>query len=213
LLAKSLYPDLDLELQLFDRGAVLVAGLDEAGRGALAGPVVAGAVVLPLERSHLQAALPEVRDSKLMTSRQRDLAFDRILDLALAAATGSASSAEIDAVGLIPATRLAMTRALAGLATPPSHLLLDYMLLPEVDVPQTSMPHCDARCLTVSCASVLAKVTRDRVMTDLGRQFPGYGFGRHKGYATVTHRSALAALGPCEAHRRSYAPVAALLPC
>jgi ribonuclease HII len=201
LLAKALYPDLDLELQLFDRGVVLVAGLDEAGRGALAGPVVAGAVVLPLERSHLQAALPEVRDSKLMTSRQRDLAFDRILDLALAAATGSASSAEIDAVGLIPATRLAMTRALAGLATPPSHLLLDYMLLPEVDVPQTSMPHCDARCLTVSCASVL------------GRQFPGYGFGRHKGYATVTHRSALAALGPCEAHRRSYAPVAALLPC
>jgi ribonuclease HII len=192
---------------------VLVAGLDEAGRGALAGPVVAGAVVLPLDQLRLHSALREVRDSKLMTARQRERAFDRILDLAHTAATGAASSDEIDRLGLIPATRLAMTRALSGLTSAPAHLLLDYMLLPEVDLPQTSMPHCDARCLSVSCASVLAKVTRDHIMIELDRRYPGYGFGQHKGYATAAHRSALAALGPCDAHRRSYAPVADLLPC
>lgn len=207
------YPDLDLELQLHEGGFVEVAGLDEAGRGALAGPVVAGAVILPLGHADLIVSLSKVRDSKLMTPRQRALAFDRIVSVALATGIGAASSAEIDTHGLIPATRLAMTRALEGLTRTPAHLLLDYMLLPEIELPQTSMAHCDARCLTVACASVLAKVSRDRLMVDLDRRFPGYGFGRHKGYATATHLSALASLGPCEAHRRSYAPVAAQLAC
>jgi ribonuclease HII len=190
----------------------VVAGLDEAGRGALAGPVVAGAVILPLDRDDMLVQLSEVRDSKLMSARQREASLGRILTLATSAATGSASHSEIDAVGLIEATRLAMMRALDGLGLAPGHLILDYMLLPECELPQTSMAHGDAKCLSIAAASVLAKVTRDRLMVQLSRRYPEYGFAQHKGYGTQAHRSALAAHGPCAIHRRSYAPVAASLP-
>jgi ribonuclease HII len=192
-------------------GVPAIAGLDEAGRGALAGPVVAAAVILPLAREDLADRLSDVRDSKLMTARQRELNLTHILDVSSAAATGSASPVEIDALGLIPATRLAMMRALSLLEHAPAHLILDYMILPECELPQTSIAHGDARCLSISAASVLAKVTRDRMMCELDGRYPAYDFARHKGYGTRAHRSALAAHGPCEIHRRSYAPVAASL--
>lgn len=204
-------PDLHLEHTLYTGGVSAIAGLDEAGRGALAGPVVAAAVILPLAREDLAERLRDVRDSKLMTARQRELNLAHILDVSSAAATGSASSFEIDAVGLIPATRLAMMRALSLLQHAPAHLILDYMILPECELPQTSIAHGDARCLTVSAASVLAKVTRDRMMCELDDRYPVYGFSRNKGYGTRAHRTALEAHGPCEIHRRSYAPVAASL--
>ncbi len=188
-----------------------IAGLDEAGRGALAGPVVAAAVILPLARADLEERLSEVRDSKLMTARQREINLVQILDLCRASATGSASPFEIDSMGLIAATRLAMMRALGQLGLAPAHLLLDYMLLPECELPQTSIAHGDARCLSISAASVLAKVSRDRIMRALDQRYPGYGFARHKGYGTHAHNLALRANGPCEIHRRSYAPVAASL--
>lgn len=204
-------PNLYLERALHGGGVTSVAGLDEAGRGALAGPVVAAAVVLPLDRTDLAESLSEVRDSKQMTARQRERSLGRILELASAAATGSASSTEIDTLGIIPATRLAMMRALQQLTPAPAHLVLDYMILPECELPQTSMAHGDARCLSVSAASVMAKVTRDRLMQEFDWRYPAYGFTQHKGYATRAHRSALAAIGPCEIHRASYAPVAASL--
>jgi ribonuclease HII len=204
-------PNLRLERTLHAGGVPAIAGLDEAGRGALAGPVVAAAVILPVAHLDLAEQLSDVRDSKLMTARQRELNLTRILDVSSAAATGSASPAEIDTLGLIPATRLAMLRALSRLECAPAHLILDYMILPECELPQTSIAHGDAKCLSISAASVLAKVTRDRVMCELDGRFPAYGFARHKGYGTRAHRSALAAHGPCEIHRRSYAPVAASL--
>jgi ribonuclease HII len=200
-----------LEQSLYDGGVTAIAGLDEAGRGALAGPVVAAAVMLPVTRGDLRDRLSTVRDSKMMTPRQREASLTSILDISRAAATGSANSSEIDRLGLIRATRLAMTRALQELAEAPGHLILDYMILPDCELAQTSIAHGDALCLSVAAASVLAKVTRDRMMIDLDRRFPAYGFAQHKGYGTQAHRSALAAFGPCNIHRRTYAPVAASL--
>jgi ribonuclease HII len=147
-----------------------------------------------------------------MTAHQRETNLSRILDSSSAAATGAASPQEVDRLGLIPATRLAMMRALNDIDPSPAHLVLDYMILPECELPQTSIAHGDAICLSVAAASVLAKVTRDHMMLELDRRYPGYGFARHKGYGTQAHRTALAALGPCDIHRRSYAPVAAILP-
>ncbi len=172
---------------------------------------MAAAVILPLVRTDLLQRLSCVRDSKLMTARQREINLGHILGICSAAATGAAGPAEIDSLGLIAATRLAMMRALGQLKVAPAHLLLDYMILPESELPQTSIAHGDALCLSISAASVLAKVTRDRMMGVLDLIYPAYGFARHKGYGTRAHRAALAAHGPCEIHRRSYAPVAACL--
>jgi ribonuclease HII len=209
--SRTIRPDLKLERALLAGGVLQVAGIDEAGRGALAGPVVAAAVVLPVDRPDLPDRLAEVRDSKLMTPHQREINFARIMACSDSAATGLASHEEIDQLGLISATRLAMMRAVDQLGQVPAHLVLDYMILPECELPQTSLAHGDATTLSIAAASVLAKVTRDRMMIELDRRFPGYGFARHKGYGTRDHRLALAAFGPCDVHRRSYAPVAASL--
>lgn len=200
-------PDLKHERSLRRRGHTLVAGLDEAGRGSLAGPVVAGAVVLPIERRNLRRALSGVRDSKLMAAAAREHWAGRIEQLALASAVGAASAAEVDQLGLLPATRLAMRRALAALKCSPTFLLIDHLPLPAADLPQQPITRGDQTVLSIAAASVLAKVARDRIMVQLDERYPGYGFAQHKGYATAAHRQALQRNGPCPEHRQSYAPV------
>lgn len=207
--ASARRPDLQLELALLAAGVERIAGIDEAGRGALAGPVVAAAVILPLERPGLATELCEVNDSKQLTAAARERVYNSIVGCSLAFAVGSADNHEVDQLGLLPATRLAMSRALTELVPQPEHLLLDYMLLSEHELPQTSQAKADTKSLTVAAASILAKVTRDRWMMARDRDYPGYGFGQHKGYGTAQHRNALKRLGPSPLHRQSYAPVAA----
>jgi ribonuclease HII len=202
-------PDLRYEFSLWQSGISLVAGLDEAGRGAWAGPVAAAAVILS-PASDLIDRLKGVRDSKQMTARQRLLAAEKIRAVALAWGVGFASSVEIDDNGIVPATRLAMGRALARLDILPQHLLIDALRLPAVDLPQTALIKGDCRVLSISAASVLAKTERDRLMENLDSLHPGYGFARHKGYGTALHRAALATLGACSQHRRSFKPVNSL---
>jgi len=201
-----LAPTLEFELRHWQAGLRVVAGLDEAGRGALAGPVAAAAVVLPAEAGVIER-LAGVRDSKQMTARQRDEWAAVVRQVALAWGVGLASEAEIESHNIIGATRLAMGRALEAVDLPVEYLLLDALRLPAVSCPQQPIVHGDARCLSIAAASVLAKTERDRIMVALDRQFPGYGFARHKGYATALHRAALAELGPSPVHRRSFAPV------
>lgn len=204
-------PNLVLELALHNDGIAIIAGIDEAGRGAWAGPVVAAAVVLPLERSDLKSELDGVRDSKLLNACQRSHWAGIILEIASAISIGQATAEEVDTLGLIPATRSAMTRAIHKLDPSPDHLLIDHILLPESELPQTALPRGDAIVLSIAAASIIAKVTRDNIMIGLEEHYPGYGFSRHKGYGTRVHREALAALGPSPVHRRSFTPIAALL--
>lgn len=200
-------PDLSLETPLWQAGLNRLAGLDEAGRGAWAGPVYAAAVVLPPIGEELLARLPGVRDSKLMTARQRAAWAEVIRATAAAWGVGWATNAEIDAQGILPATRLAMQRAIEQLAWPPEHLLIDALRLPALDLPQTALVRGDQRSLSIAAASVLAKTARDAFMTGLESQYPGYGFAAHKGYGTARHRRALIELGPCPQHRFSFAPL------
>lgn len=202
-------PDLTFEFELLRDDCVHIAGLDEAGRGAWAGPVIAAAVILPLERFNLVWSLEGVRDSKQMTPIQRETWASRIHQVALTVGLGVASADEVDRLGLIPATREAMKRALTDLCEPPEHLLIDHLRLPEVALPQTALTRGDSRVLSIAAASVIAKVTRDQAMLTLDASFPGYGFARHKGYGTAEHRAALKRLGPCPFHRFTYAPIAA----
>ena len=207
---RSIWPGLDEELALVGQGYHLVAGVDEAGRGAWAGPVYAAAVILPLERRDLRDVLKGVADSKQLSPQRRETLLKVILDVALSVGVGSASVNEIDELGILPATRLAMGRAIDGLAPPPEVLLLDYVQLPEVVLPQRSLPKADESCLSVAAASIVAKVSRDEWMVKLHKDYPGYEFARHKGYGTAAHRSALARLGPSSVHRMSWAPLRSL---
>jgi ribonuclease HII len=195
--------------ELLGDGCSTLAGLDEAGRGAWAGPVVAAAVVLPLDCPDLAKSLAGVRDSKQMTPNQREFWASAIRQIALGVGLGVASSKEVDQRGLIAATREAMARALVDLGKQPEHLLIDHLPLPDIPLPQTVLTRGDSRALSIASASVIAKVARDQMMVDLDDHHPGYGFARHKGYGTLQHRAALAHHGPCPSHRFSYAPVAA----
>jgi ribonuclease HII len=196
-------PDLVFEAALWAAGVSRVAGIDEAGRGPLAGPVTAAVVILPPE-ANLVKQLAGVRDSKQMTPQQRQVASIRIRENAQDYAVGFAEAAEIDMLGILPATRLAAWRALQALATPPEHLLLDYLFLPEVELPQTALTKGDCRSLSIAAASVLAKTARDARLVAMEQEYPGYGFARHKGYGTAVHREALLRLGLCPQHRRSF---------
>lgn len=200
-------PDLCFEQPLWDAGFLAVAGLDEAGRGAWAGPVCAGVVVLPPGQRDICARLAGVRDSKQMTPQQRERWSAVIRAEAAGWGVGFASAAEIDALGILPATRMAMQRALAQLPSPPQHLLLDALRLPGVHLPQTALIKGDMRSLSIAAASVLAKTARDAQMQASEALYPGYGFAAHKGYGTAQHADALLRLGACPLHRRSYAPV------
>jgi ribonuclease HII len=182
-----------------------IAGLDEAGRGALAGPVAVGAVILPDDPILLAQTLDGVRDSKQMTPLERERLAPRIQEVARAWSVAFASAEEIDSLGIVPATRLAALRALHGLALQPEYLLTDFRLeLPELDLPQTALVKGDALCLSIAAASVLAKTARDQYMRELDACYQGYGLGKHKGYGTLAHRSALKRLGVSTIHRKSF---------
>jgi ribonuclease HII len=200
-------PTLEIELALHAQGHRFVAGLDEAGRGAWAGPVVAAAVVLPLDRADLRDTLVGVRDSKQLSPAARDALFDVIRHVVLGVGVGVSAPAAIDRDGILPATRRAMRQALARLVPQPACLILDHLRLTTVPLPQIAFPRADAQCFSVAAASIVAKVTRDRLMGFLDERYPGYGFARHKGYGTATHRAALADLGPTPIHRMSFAPL------
>jgi len=184
-----------------------VAGLDEAGRGAWAGPVCAAAVVLPLGEKHLAAALEGVRDSKTLTPGRREALLPVVREVAVAVGVGWGEPAEIDLWGIVPATRLAMGRAVQRLGDRVSALLVDHLELPGIALPQRSLPKADARCLSVAAASIVAKVERDRLMVGLDEVYPGYGLGQHKGYGTRQHRETLRELGCSPIHRVSWRPM------
>jgi len=201
-------PDLSLEMAFWRAGVTRVGGIDEAGRGAWAGPVAAGVVVLPPD-PEIARSLHGVRDSKQMTPAQRACWAVKIKSVAAAWAVGLASHQEIDALGILTATRLAARRALEGLSHLPQALLLDWLFLPEVSLPQTALVKGDGRALSIACASVLAKTARDALLVEWDTCYPGYGFAAHKGYGTAAHQAALHKLGPCPIHRLSFKPLIA----
>jgi ribonuclease HII len=198
------FPDLSIEQILWQTGLTRLAGIDEAGRGAWAGPVSAGAVILPPDHSLLER-LHGVRDSKQMTPQQRGSWAPLIQQACLAWGVGFASAEEIDTIGILPATRLAARRAIQNLSVPPQHLITDYLLLPELNTPQTPLIKGDQRSLTIAAASVLAKTSRDALMCQFENEFSNYGFARHKGYGTPQHQEAIRKHGLSVIHRKSFA--------
>ena len=185
------------------KGFQQIAGVDEAGRGPLAGPVVAAAVILKPGVS-----LPGVDDSKKLTAAKRDELFAVITQSAVSFGVGQASVAEIDQINIYRAAQLAMERAIGLLSPPPDYLLTDAMPLPKLSaIPQKPLIHGDALSASIAAASILAKVTRDRMMGELHRKFPAYGFENHKGYGTEEHLKALKEQGPCPEHRLTFGPV------
>jgi ribonuclease HII len=199
-------PTLAHEDELRGLGYALVAGVDEAGRGAWAGPVMAAAVILPPNAGQM-AALREVNDSKKLSATQRERCREAIERHAVAYAIGQSTSQEIDALGILPATRLAMARAIAALPVKPGALLIDAVKLREVAIFQRSFNFADSISLSVAAASILAKTERDRAMRELAARYPAYGFDAHKGYGTRRHAAALAEFGPASAHRVSFRPI------
>ena len=200
-------PHFGLERTLWRAGVRPVAGVDEAGRGPLAGPVAAAAVIL--DPDHISEGID---DSKALTAEAREALFDSILERALGVGFAVASAAEIDALNIRQATFLAMRRAIAALATVPAYVLVDGNdLPPRLACRGEAVIKGDATSLSIAAASILAKVSRDRLMRRLCAHYPAYGFSQHVGYATLRHRAALIEHGPCPAHRRSFAPVRALL--
>ncbi len=182
----------------------IIAGVDEVGRGCLAGPVLAAAVILPDERSKLRH-ISGVRDSKELRPEERERLFGRILRIGTVG-VGLASHRLIDRYGIGPATRFAMLKAVGRLGTEPDHLLIDWVRLPLLPCGQTSIVDGDALCLSIAAASVIAKVTRDRLMAKAASKYPGYGFEHHKGYGTPEHHQALVEHGPCAIHRLTFRP-------
>jgi len=199
-----------VEEKIFEaQGYQRITGIDEVGRGALAGPVVAAAVILPWGID--TPWLNQVKDSKQLSPAGRELLFYHIQKIATATGIGIASNEVIDAQGIIKATRLAMKLAIDRLSPPPECLLIDYMLLPEVPLPQKGITNGDELCFSIACASIIAKVTRDHLMIELDRIYPGYGLAQHKGYGTKEHLSCLHSLGPSLIHRQSFKPVKDLI--
>ncbi|MFC1993495.1 ribonuclease HII [Chloroflexota bacterium] len=201
----SQVPSFAEEGRLEAQGYQLIAGIDEVGRGALAGPVVASAVILP---RHIDTPwLNRVKDSKLLSPREREYLFDFIQEIAISTGTGTVPPEFIDSNGIVTATRLAMKLAIDQLSPSPESLLIDYMSLPEVTLPQQGIKNGDRLCFSIACASIMAKVTRDRLMVDMDKSYPGYGLAQHKGYGTERHITCLRRLGPSPIHRRSFKPV------
>lgn len=194
------------ERRLHLDGYARVAGIDEVGRGSLAGPVVAAAVVLP-ERHRIKG----IRDSKVLTRLRREALYEQILDRAEAVGVGCIEVEMIDSINILQATKLAMREALGRLPHEPDHLLIDALSLRDVPLPQLAIIDGDAISASIAAASIVAKVTRDRICDEYDARYPAYGFARNKGYATRRHWDALVSEGPCHWHRRSFAPVRILL--
>ncbi|MCQ2364888.1 MAG: ribonuclease HII [Akkermansia sp.] len=206
---KHYTPDLSAENEARAAGFSAVCGIDEAGRGPLAGPVVAAAVILPPDFE-----LAGLTDSKKLTAAKREKLFAALMqDARVQKSIASATAAEIDELNILRATHLAMARAAHGLASPPADFaLIDGLPVPNFPLPSKSIVKGDSRSLSIAAASILAKVTRDHRMQELDALYPAYGFAKHAGYGTAAHLAALRAHGPCPEHRRSFAPVAQLLP-
>ena len=205
----SLPPNLDQENKLKLQGYELIAGIDEAGRGALAGPVVAAAVILPCSGHPPWFKL--VRDSKEISAKKRESLFHLMQKEAVVVGVGIVSSQIIDALNILKATQLAMKQAVEKLPQQPHFLLIDRLTLPHCPIPQKGITKGDKLCLSIACASIVAKVTRDHIMEELDKIYPGYGFAKHKGYGTSGHVSCLQQLGPSPGHRLSFAPVRTML--
>lgn len=188
-----------LEQTLRQQGYQRIAGIDEAGRGALAGPVVAAAVILPTD-----CQLSGVTDSKQLTPKKRAELFDEIHCAAVAVGVGRVDNKGIDQINILQATMGAMAQAIAQITPPPDYALVDGTHLPEIFLPAEAIPKGDTLVQSIAAASIIAKVTRDRLMIELDETYPGYGFQVHKGYGTLLHRQAIAQLGPCPIHRRSF---------
>jgi ribonuclease HII len=196
------HPSLRYERKLWRDGVQMVAGLDEAGVGPMAGPVVAAAVIFNQE-----VFIRGVNDSKQLTADERNELFPAIRQRALAVGIGIATPGEIDHLNIFWATMAASERALLGLGRIPDHVLVDGRLIPELKLPQTRIVGGDRKSFCIAAASIIAKVTRDRIMTEYDAQYPEFGFARHKGYCTPEHFAVLDRLGPTPIHRRSFAPV------
>jgi ribonuclease HII len=187
------------------QGFALVAGVDEVGRGCLAGPLVASAVIVSKERDG--EWLKIVRDSKVLSPRQREYLVPFIYQAAVSVGTGVVSPRLIDSIGMTGAVISAMKAAINNLMPTPDYLLIDYLTLPDMSISQKGIVDGDAVCFSIACASIVAKVYRDRLMVELDRKYPGYGFARHKGYGTREHLNGLKKFGPCPLHRRLFQPV------
>lgn len=197
---------LKYEKALYKNGVKLIAGVDEVGRGPLVGPVVAAAVILPINY-HLDG----LNDSKKLTEKKRERFYDILMQEAIAIGIGEASAKEIDEINIYQASKLAMMRALKNLKIKPEHVLVDAMPLKEIDIPSTSIIHGDALSLSIAAASVIAKVTRDRMMIELDKKYPEYGFAQHKGYPTKKHLEVLQKYGVLDNYRFTYGPVRDLI--
>ncbi len=177
----------------------LICGIDEAGRGPLAGPVVAGAVILPRDCQILY-----LNDSKKLTARRRELLYEEIMEKALAVGTGVVSHARIDEINILQATYEAMRQAIEKLGMAPDILLNDAVTIPEVTLKQVPIIKGDAKSVSIAAASVIAKVTRDRMMVEMDQKYPGYGFASNKGYGSAAHIASIREMGPCEIHRKTF---------
>lgn len=197
-------PTLVEETRLRADGYGFIAGIDEAGRGALMGPVVAAAVILP---ENAVTRLDGVTDSKQLAPQKREELFDVICDAALAWGVGVISHEIIDAVGIVKATRKAMLAAIERLDPVPDYLLIDHFRLRETKIPHHGITRGDSISLSIAAASILAKVSRDRLVREMDGVYPGYGFAAHKGYGTAAHLACLRERGPCPVHRRTFRPV------
>ncbi len=208
---RSRFPTSEDEAKFWSQRFHYVAGLDEAGRGPWSGPVYAAAVILP-HAAPRRANLAAVRDSKTISHRKR-IALDKIIRTnAIAVGVGRTTAVEIDELGIVPSTRLAMQRALAALVVMPHALIIDALTLPDIVLPQATFPYADSRSLAVASAGIVAKVARDTWMIEVAEiQYPGYGFAQHKGYGTRMHQTNLDRLGVCALHRKSFRPIAARL--
>lgn len=188
------------------KGYNYIAGIDEVGRGPLAGPVLAAAVIIP-PKIKRKLWVHDIKDSKMLTAAQRERLVDNIKEMAISYGIGMVSSQEIDIQGIAKATRLAMKYAVEQLSPKPDYLLIDYVKLPEVSLPQKGVVEGDSICFSIACASIIAKVARDHLMIELDAVYPGYGLANHKGYGTKQHLECLKRLGPCPIHRYSFQPV------
>lgn len=200
-------PDLSSEAVLYEGGFRCVAGVDEAGRGAWAGPLVAAAVVLPSPGSVPSNFLAGVRDSKLVAPEQRTVLYEAVIAHARAVGVGAVAADEIDVLGLTAANELAMVRAVRALSLTPDYVLVDAFKLKSLGCPQRGIIQGDRRCLSIAAASIVAKVYRDAWLAGLAVPHPAYGFERHRGYGVKDHQQAIAAHGLTPIHRRSYAPL------
>ncbi len=201
-------PTYEREETLISQGYAVVAGVDEVGRGPLAGPVMAGAVILPSVRLDW---FDDVRDSKLLSAAKRAILAPMIRRDSLAFGIGIASVSEIDRLGIAKATMLATVRSIRNLALKPAYVLTDNVKLRGIGLPHTAVPDGDTLCLSIAAASVIAKVARDEIMTDMDKRYPEYGFAQHKGYATAEHMERIYQIGVCEIHRKTFFPAREIL--